>query len=392
MFAKRLNNLFPQAARLILATMALTLMVASQGTAQAAGLATKGSPAIAVPGAATTTDKIAPQFKPGNVTCSTAGERAASNSVEFKVEGPGSFPYTNGQLFVTIKKYADPNGYGEVFDWQVTGGGAVTVVVVKGGPNANAFVYPAPDRGDTGLHAPVNPKYKNQQYYGLSHISFCYNLAASIHGSKLEDRNGNGNIAEDSAYPLENWLINLYADANGNGILEDADDGAADGNYIPQATTKTGANGSYWFEGLNTGRFIVCEVMQTGWQQTHPVAGTANCSAVPTLGTQGHWVQAAGGKSYQNRGFANTRLYSKIVLTCDQTNGKLVASKSVMGLTTLTTATVGAGLFAQTLDGNSVSALELERFLCTQLGGVKFTNLTGGAYQQTETIPATFSP
>ncbi|MCH7997400.1 MAG: hypothetical protein IIB11_06460 [Chloroflexi bacterium] len=110
------------------------------------------------------------------------------------------------------------------------------------------------------------------------------------------------------------------------------------------------------------------------------------------LASQGHHVQVAAGKTHQDRDFGNTRLYSKIVLTCDQTNGKLVASKSVMGLTTLTTATVGAGLFAQTLDGNSVSALELERFLCTQLGGVKFTNLTGGAYQQTETIPATFSP
>ena len=389
MTTRKLNKLFLQAAPLMLAILALVLIVASQGTAQAANLAKKGPATAAIPGAPTTTDKIAPQFKSGNVTCSTAGERAANGTLEFRVEGPGSFPYNNGQLFVTILKYADTNGYGEVFDWQVTAGGAVTLVLVKGGPNANAFVYPAPDLGDTGLHAPVNPK--NQKYYGLSHISFCYSPAASIHGTKLEDRNGNGNIAEDSAHHLKDWSINLYADANGNGILEDADDGVVDSKYTPKATTQTGANGDYRFEGLNPGSYIVCEVLQKGWQQTYPVAGSGNCIG-GFLASQGHHVQVAAGKTYQDRDFGNTRLYAKIVLTCDQTNDKLVASKSVMGQTTLTTATVGTGVSALTLGGNSISALELERFLCTQLGGVRFTNLAAGIYTQVETIPATFTP
>ncbi len=273
--------------------------------------------------------------------------------------------------------------------WQVAGGGAVTVVVVKGGPDANAFVYPAPDLGDTGLHAPVNPK--NQKYYGLSHISFCYKPLGSIHGTKLEDQNGNGNIAEDSAYPLKDWSISLYADANANGVLEDADDGVSDAKFTAKNTTKTDASGNYWFEGLTPGSYIVCEVLQTGWQQTYPVAGSANCIG-GFLAPQGHHVQVVGGGTYRDQDFGNTRLYSKIVLTCDQTNDKLVASKSVMGQTALTTATVVAGVSAQTLGGYPISVLELERFLCTQLGGVKFTNLTAGVYSQTETIPATLSP
>ena len=108
MAIRKQNKLFLQSAPLILALLALILIVASQGTAQAAYFAKKGSPATALaPGEPTTTDKIAPMLKPGNVSCSTAGVGAANGTVEFKLEGPGSFPYTNGQIAVNVTKYAD---------------------------------------------------------------------------------------------------------------------------------------------------------------------------------------------------------------------------------------------------------------------------------------------
>jgi hypothetical protein len=61
---------------------------------------------------------------------------------------------------------------GKTFDFTFSGDFEATAVIVKGGPNANFYDY-APDgaTADTDLHAPVNPT--NDEFYGLSHISFC---------------------------------------------------------------------------------------------------------------------------------------------------------------------------------------------------------------------------
>jgi hypothetical protein len=42
-------------------------------------------------------------------------------------------------------------------------------VIVKGGPNANIYKYPADEFGDDWLHAPMN----GSKPYGLSHVEFC---------------------------------------------------------------------------------------------------------------------------------------------------------------------------------------------------------------------------
>jgi hypothetical protein len=61
---------------------------------------------------------------------------------------------------------------GAVFDFTFTGDFVAAAVIVKGGPNANLYDYrPDGEDADTGLHAPVNPN--NDEFYGLSHISFC---------------------------------------------------------------------------------------------------------------------------------------------------------------------------------------------------------------------------
>ena len=46
---------------------------------------------------------------------------------------------------------------------------AVDWVIVKGGPNANIYKYPADTFGDDWLHAPMN----GTKPYGLSHVEFC---------------------------------------------------------------------------------------------------------------------------------------------------------------------------------------------------------------------------
>ena len=49
----------------------------------------------------------------------------------------------------------------------------VTSVIVKGGPNANLYTYPAPGvSSDTGLTAPINAK--TDRPYGLSHLCFFF--------------------------------------------------------------------------------------------------------------------------------------------------------------------------------------------------------------------------
>jgi hypothetical protein len=49
----------------------------------------------------------------------------------------------------------------------------VDAVIVKGGPNANVYRY-SEETSDTNLRAPINES--NGQPYGLSHISFCYDV------------------------------------------------------------------------------------------------------------------------------------------------------------------------------------------------------------------------
>ena len=93
---------------------------------------------------------------------------------EVKIEPVVSGDYTdpNGPLNVKITVYE--TAAGTLFHWSLNQSNVVVnAVLVKGGTDANLFVYnPADGNGDTALHAPVNPQ--NDKYFGLSHLSFCY--------------------------------------------------------------------------------------------------------------------------------------------------------------------------------------------------------------------------
>jgi hypothetical protein len=131
-------------------------------------------------------------------------------------------------------------------------------------------------------------------------------LCAAKSGTKFEDLNANG--VKDAGEPgLDGWTIKIYKDANANGILEDADDGAADSTFTtfrPDATTANG--GAYSFANLQNGDYIVCETAQppaasglptTGWKESLPNSGNtdkANCSAVTGLASVGYKVHIAG--------------------------------------------------------------------------------------------------
>jgi len=64
----------------------------------------------------------------------------------------------------------DPNA----FDW--TSNFPVDAVIVKGGSNANMYVYDPASTGDDFLTPPLNER--TEKPYGLSHVDFCYTVSA----------------------------------------------------------------------------------------------------------------------------------------------------------------------------------------------------------------------
>jgi LPXTG-motif cell wall-anchored protein len=135
-----------------------------------AGLASMGAGAVilvgALPGGAGAaverpSTHVSPTEVPGNAPC-------PEGLTELKVEPVEDGAFDDGVLFVTVD--VTDTADGPVFSW--TSNIGVDVVIVKGGPNSNVYTYDPESTGDTGLHAPVNPN--NDKFFGLSHISFCY--------------------------------------------------------------------------------------------------------------------------------------------------------------------------------------------------------------------------
>ncbi len=118
---------------------------------------------------------VAPTFVSGNVQCVStppSGLPGLGYQAGFKPfpEPPPSGTYTSGDGLLTVTITSDDT----YFDWTATEA-SVQAVIVKGGPNANVYVYdpPAKSAGDTGLHSPINPS--TGRPYDISHIEFCYN-------------------------------------------------------------------------------------------------------------------------------------------------------------------------------------------------------------------------
>jgi hypothetical protein len=135
-------------------------LIAAQAmlTSSVAGASAPGAPSG---------DGYQPEVVTGNQTCASLIDAEG----ELKVEPVASGTYTQDGLSVTVT--VNP---GATFDFTATGG-QVLAVFVKGGPDGNLYDYRVPDppgfnNSDTGLHSPINPR--NGNFYGLSHISFCY--------------------------------------------------------------------------------------------------------------------------------------------------------------------------------------------------------------------------
>jgi uncharacterized repeat protein (TIGR01451 family) len=140
-------------------------------------------------------DGITPTVKDGNPTCS----QLDPGTTELKVEPVADGTYSGGSLTVTIDVRSTADG--QVVDW--TSNIGVDSVFVKGGSNGNFYLYdpPAEDFGDTSLHSPVN--HSNNQFFGLSHLSFCYDEETKLTVIK-HVVNDDGGTAVAS-----NWTMNV---------------------------------------------------------------------------------------------------------------------------------------------------------------------------------------
>jgi hypothetical protein len=99
---------------------------------------------------------------PGNPKCADLGYK-----YELKVEPPAPGDYwIDGHHHITVSIWENTYIY-----WYSTV--AISAVIVKGGPVAKVYYYDPAVYSDGDLTAAVNPR--NGNFYGLSHISFCFN-------------------------------------------------------------------------------------------------------------------------------------------------------------------------------------------------------------------------
>ena len=89
---------------------------------------------------------------------------------------------------------------------------------------------------------------------------------STISGVKYLDLTGNGLTSDDT--PLGGMTINLYVDANHDGVLD-----CGDGNPVATTVTASGT-GAYSFTGLATGTYFVQEVTPSNYVRTAPTVAT----------------------------------------------------------------------------------------------------------------------
>jgi SdrD B-like domain len=124
-----------------------------------------------------------------------------------------------------------------------------------------------------------------------------FNVCNSKRGTKFHDLNANG--VRDTGEPgLSGWTINLYQDT--------APLGSYNGEAV-SASDVTDANGAYSFDNLFSGNYIVCEVQQSGWQQSAPTSAPSGETLVTNCppGTGKGYAFTMSGSDRNNNDFGN---------------------------------------------------------------------------------------
>jgi hypothetical protein len=180
-----------------------------------------------------------PIWVDGNPNCADLGyEFGYKPQPEPPPTGTYTFPDTVNTVTITSD--------GIYFDWSSTLG--IDAVIVKGGPNADTYVYDPPSEsfGDTGLHSPVNPN--NGQIYAISHIEFCYHIEEQPEPGTI--------IVVKDAEPESDQEFSFTSNIPGHASFSLVDDGS-------------GSNDTNVFPDLTPGSYDVSELVPDGWNLSH---------------------------------------------------------------------------------------------------------------------------
>ncbi|HKY74471.1 MAG TPA: hypothetical protein VJ246_04125 [Patescibacteria group bacterium] len=159
-----------------------------------------------------------PQLISSNATCG----KFDSRYFEIKVDPAVSGSYTDGYVHVDVTVTGDSVSF--VSDV------GLDAVFVKGGPGGNLYTYDEETEAGN-LHAPLNLKNKNNKYYGLSHINFCYDAEVQI-----------GKTANTSYTRTFDWNIDKTVSESALNVLTGQ---SSDVAYLV-SVTKTGFHDSDW--------------------------------------------------------------------------------------------------------------------------------------------------
>lgn len=244
-------------------------------------------PASAGAGGPSGTENVQPvevSYGGGSGACAATipNRLPSAASLELHINNPtdGVFAGSDGTQ-VEIDVHPEGTGPSMFFDFKVLNNPAMVVydVVVNGGAKNTHYDYdgnggPGATRLDTNLHAPT--KGGSNNLYSLSHVNICYDVAppGSVSGIKYHDNDTDGMLDLSEEDVLANWTIGLFT---------------PDGTEV--TTTETDLDGSYSFEGVAPGPYLICEATNTtglpssedpritwAWMQSEPT--NTNCDDI----------------------------------------------------------------------------------------------------------------
>src|SRR5215217_67740 len=148
---------------------------------------------------------VQPVLVDGNPDCASLPDYILPGSPsDFKIEGaPTNKTYGEPGSFQVEITNADVKS----FDWSSLTG--VDAVIVKGGGNADAFVYnlTAEANKDTRLHAPLDD---TGQYRDISHVNFCYDGEVVVPKPLTATKTANGSYERKITWDLTKTVDDNY--------------------------------------------------------------------------------------------------------------------------------------------------------------------------------------
>jgi hypothetical protein len=169
---------------------------------------------------------------------------------ELKQEPPAdAVGFTDGTLSVDLDYYTQAGN--QFVDFSNANIG-VDAVIVKGGTDGNAYVYSPEDTADTKLHSPIRDAGPPERYFGISHVSFCYDVELEVektaettftrdYGWKIQKSNDADNPAKVS--PGQTYTANYDVTVDVDDAQTQDSDWAVTGEITVTNPAKVAANG-----------------------------------------------------------------------------------------------------------------------------------------------------